>query len=153
VQLNSYDNLVVRTEKGEVLQEGEEIYGGNEAYISRADPAHNEVNTDTRYVYPAPRFEVVGSNSLLAPANIGSRLLARQRSFNESRLDLLQWDGAFLRPLITGRIEKGFLADYRYADIDNDGVKELASLLVTARPGFAGKGRYLIVVNETTLPE
>ena len=65
----------------------------------------------------------------------------------------MQWDGAQLRPLISGRVEKGYLVDYRYADIDNDGRKELASLLVTARPGLTSKGRYLIVVNETVLPE
>ena len=153
VQLNAYDNLVVRAENGEVLQELDEIYGGSEAYIPRLDPLRNNNDQEIRHVYPAPRFEVVSSNTLLAPVNIGSRTFKRQRLFKESRLDLLQWDGAQLRPLISGRLEKGYLVDYRYADIDNDGVKELASLLITARPGLTGKGRYLIVVNETVLPE
>lgn len=153
VQLNPYDNLVVRAANGEVLQEGEEIYGGNEAFIPRPDPQRVGNEPDTRNVYPAPRFEVVGRNYLLAPANLGSRTFARQRFFKESRLDLLHWDGALLRPFLPGRVENGFLADYRYADIDNDGVKEIASLLVTARPSLTGKGRYLIVVNETVLPE
>lgn len=153
VQLNAYDNLIVRVENGELLQEGDETYGGSEAFIPRADPLRLGSDVDTRHLYPAPRFEVVGSNYLLAPANIGSRTFKRQRLFKESRLDLLQWDGAMLRPLITGRVETGYLADYRYADIDNDGAKEIASLLVTARPSLTGKGRYLIVVNETVLPE
>lgn len=153
VQLNPYDKLVVRTVNGEILQEGEEIYGGSEAFIPRADPQRVGSEPDTRNVYPAPRFEVVGSSYLLAPANLGSRAFKRQRFFKESRLDLLHWDGARLRPVIPGRIESGYLVDYRYADIDNDGTKELTSLLVTARPSLGSKGRYLIVVNETVLPE
>jgi hypothetical protein len=153
VQLNAYDNLVVRGVKNEILQEGDEIYGGSEAFIPRADPLRVGNEPDTRNVYPAPRFEVVGSNYLLAPVNLGSRTFKRHRLFKESRLDLLQWDGALLRPVISGRVESGYLADYRYADIDNDGTKELASLLVTARPSLSGKGRYLIVVNETVFPE
>ncbi len=153
VQLNPYDNLVVRAENGEVLQESDEIYGGSEAYLPRLDPLRNNNDQEIRHVYPAPRLEVVGSNTFLAPANIGSRTFKRHRLFKESRLDLLQWDGAQLRPLSSGRVESGYLVDYRYADIDNDGRKELASLLATARPGLTGKGRYLIVVNETVLPE
>jgi hypothetical protein len=153
VQLNAYDNLIVRAANSEVLQEGDEIYGGNEAFIPRADPQRSSNDPDIRHLYPAPRFEVIGSNSLLAPVNLGSRTFKRQRLFKQSRLDLLQWDGASLRPVISGRVENGYLVDYRYADIDNDGTKELASLLVTARPSFGGKGRYLIVVNETVLPE
>lgn len=153
VQLNAYDNLVIRAENGEVLQESDEIYGGSEAYLPRLDPLRHSSEQEIRHVYPPPRLEVVSSNTLLAPANIGSRTFKRQRLFKESRLDLLQWDGAQLRPLISGRVEKGYLVDYRYADIDNDGTKELASLLVTARPGLTSKGRYLIVVNETVLPE
>jgi hypothetical protein len=153
VQLNAYDNLVVQGENSEVLQESDEIYGGSEAYLPRLDPLRNNNEQEIRHVYPAPRFEVVGRQTLLAPVNIGSRTFKRQRLYKESRLDLLQWDGAQLRPLISGRVEKGYLVDYRYADIDNDGRKELATLLITARPGLTGKGRYLIVVNETVLPE
>jgi hypothetical protein len=153
VQLNAYDNLVVRAENAEILQESDEIYGGSEAYLPRLDSLRNNNDQEIRHVYPAPRFEAVGSQALLAPANIGSRTFKRQRLFKKSRLDLLQWDGAVLRPVITGRVEKGYLVDYRYADIDNDGSKELVSLLVTARPSFGSKGRYLIVVNETVLPE
>jgi len=153
VQLNPYDNLVIRAANGEILQEGEEIYGGSEAFIPRADSQRAGSEPDIRHLYPAPRFEVVGSNYLLAPVNLGSRTFKRQRLFKESRLDLLHWDGALLRPLSTGRVENGYLVDYRYADIDNDGTKELASLLVTARPSLSSKGRYLIVINETVLPE
>ena len=153
VQLNAHDNLIVRGANGEILQESDEVYGGSEAYLPRLDPLRHSSDQEVRHVYPPPRLEVVGSNTLLAPANIGSRTFKRQRLFKESRLDLLQWDGAQLRPISSGRVEKGYLVDYRYADIDNDGRKELASLLVTARPGLTGKGRYLIVVNETVLPE
>lgn len=153
VQLTPYDNLVVRAANGEILQEGDEIYGGSEAFLPRADSLRLGSDPDIRHVYPAPRLEVVGSSYLLAPVNLGSRTFKRQRLFKQSRLDLLQWDGTALRPVITGRVESGYLADYRYADIDNDGTKELVSLLVTARPSLSGKGRYLIVVNETVLPE
>lgn len=153
VQLNPYDKLIVRAENGERLHEGEESYGGSEAFIPRFDPMRGGRDPEIRYVYPAPRLELIGKRYLLAPANIGSRTFARQRLFKNSRLDLLEWDGAQLRPIITGRVEKGYLVDYRYADIDNDGTKELASLLVTARPGLGGTGRYQLVVNETVLPE
>lgn len=153
VRLTPFDRLQVLAENGEVLQEGEETYGGSEAFIPRPDPRRTGSNSDTRNAYAAPRFEAVGSHYLLAPANLGSRAFARQREFKESRLDLLEWDGALLRPLLRGRVETGYLADFRYADLDNDGEKEIVSLLVTARPGLTGKGRYLIVVNETILPE
>lgn len=151
VQLNAYDNLGVRAANGEILQEGDEIYGGSEAFIPRTDLLLHSSDPDIRHLYPAPRFEVIGSHYLLAPVNLGSRTFKRQRLFKESRLDLLQWDGALLRPYRTGRVESGYLVDYRYADIDNDGTKELASLLVTARPALTSKGRYLIVVTETVL--
>lgn len=154
VRLNRFDQLQVNADSGELLQESEAIYGGTEAFLTRPDPNRSGSNSDnTRNVYPAPRFEPVASRYLLAPANLGSRAFARQRTYKESRLDLLEWDGAVLRPRITGRVEAGALVDYRYADLDNDGQKELVSLLTTARPGFTGKGRYLLLVNETTLPE
>lgn len=153
VQLNAYDNLVVRAANNEILQEGEEIFGGSEAFIPRPDPLRVGSEADIRHVYPAPRFEVLGGSYLLAPVNLGSRTFKRQRLYKQSRLDLLQWDGTSLRPVSSGRVEPGYLVDYRYADIDNDGSKELASLLVTAHPSLGGKGRYLIVVHETVLPE
>lgn len=153
VQLTPYDNLVVRAADGEVLLESDQPYGGSEAYFTRPDPQFFGNGSEGRHVYPPPRFDVVGRNQFFAPANLGSRTFKRQRLFKESRLDLLQWDGGLLRPVVTGRVEQGHLVDYRYADIDNDGVKEIVSLLVTARPGFSSKGRFQIVVNETILPE
>lgn len=154
VQLNDNEKLVVSNSSGEVVQEGDETYGGSEAYIVRVDPLRSGRDVDmTRNVYPSPRFESIGSRFLLAPVNIGSRAFARQRLFKTSRIDLLEWDGAMLRQRIIGRVESGYLADYRYADIDNDGVKEIVSLIVTTRPSFSSDGRYLILVNETVLPE
>lgn len=153
VRLTADDRLLMANAAGERIIDSDGIFGGSEAFIARPDPRRSGIDADTRNVYPPPRFETINGRYLLAPANLGSRTFARQREFKQSRLDLLSWDGAMLRPLVTGRIENGYLVDYRYADLDNDGSKEIVSLFITARPGLTGKGRYLIVVNETVLPE
>lgn len=153
VRLTSSDHLQVLSPLGEQLQESDELYGGSERFLPRLDPRQVGINSDTRNVYAPPRLETVNSRYLLAPANLGSRAFARQREFKQSRLDLLEWDGLTLRTLRSGRIEPGYLADFRKADLDNDGRDEVVMLLALSHQGFLGKGRYGLIVRETEFPK
>lgn len=153
VRLTGDDHLQVFATGGELLYESDDLYGGSELFVPRPDPRLSGRDADVRHAYLSPRLEAVSGRTLLAPVNIGGRGMARQREFKQSRLDLLTWDGMTLRVVRPGRIEPGWLVDFRRADVDNDGTTEIVSLIELTSPGFFGKGRSGLIVREAALPQ
>jgi len=138
-RFSAYDYLQVYTPQGEKLWESMDQLGGSTTFIERIDPAKNPASgDDTQNVFLDPRLEFGDNGELLVPANEGMRWLARYRSYKDSKLIAMKWDGRELREVWHTKGQKGYMADFRFADIDNDGKKEIVQGLVSTGSGMAG---------------
>jgi hypothetical protein len=147
--LNRFDELRVIDTAGQVLWKGEERVGGSEAFIERPDPSKNPAEGPaTRNVFMSARIAQGPDGTLLLPANEGSRAFSRVRSFDKSRLLALRWNGFALQEVWHTRPQPGYLADFRLADVDNDGQMEVVQALVFSRDGLMSKARSAIAVFE-----
>jgi len=122
--LSESDYLQVMTLSGDKLWKSGDHFGGREASIKRPDTGAPAGSMEFRYVFPKARIGIDGNNEILVPANEGSRIMARNPSFGSSRLMAMQWDGYTLRQVWHTQPLEGYLADFRLADIDNDGHPE-----------------------------
>lgn len=148
-RLSTLDFLQVVSAAGTKLWESDERFGGSEAYLEREDPATSAQSGDNiRFAYLPARLELGGKGEILVPVNEGSRLLARQRSFKKSRLRAMVWRGEMLREAWHTLPQDGYLADFRLADADNDGVKEVVMVLVFSGKGFSEQRRSALAVFE-----
>jgi hypothetical protein len=148
VNLSPFDFLQVLSADGEKLWESAERLGGSETYIERIDSTKPVQERDNiRHLYLSARLEQGEQGEILVPFNEGSRLFARARSFDKSRLMAMKWDGRELREVWHTREQRGYLADYRLADVDNDGSKEAVLAAVTGS-GLGGKRKSSIFVYE-----
>jgi hypothetical protein len=66
------------------------------------------------------------------------------RDFTSSEISDLEWDGLGLVENWKTRKINGYVADYQFKDIDNDGQKEIVLALVLSQEGF-GRGKSAIV--------
>lgn len=148
-QINAWDRLKVLRPDGEILWESEERFGGSEEFIERIDPARTQSsNPNTRNAFLQQRMAVGDKGELLIPANEGSRLLSRSRSFDKSRIRGMAWNGFTMQEIWHTQPQQGYLADFRLADVDNDGRKELVQGVVFTRKGLLRKGRSALGVIE-----
>lgn len=148
-RLSEYGYLQVLDAGGEKLWESSDKYGGSETYIERIDPMQNPASGDnTRNLFLAQRLEVGSNGEILVPANEGIRGFARFRSYKDSRLVSFAWDGKDLREVWHTQKQKGYLADFRLADVDNDGEKEIVQALVSAGSGLSGYRKSSLYVFE-----
>lgn len=149
VNLSSFDYFQVISADGEKLWESGERLGGSETYIERIDSTKPVQERDNiRHLYLSARLEPGEQGEILVPFNEGGRLFARARSFDKSRLMAMKWDGRELREVWHTREQHGYLADYRLADVDNDGSKEVVMAVVTPGSGLDGKRKSSIYVYE-----
>lgn len=148
-QLNPWDHLKILRSNGDLLWESDERFGGSEEFIERIDPGRNRADgPNTRDAFMQKRMTIGPSGEVLIPVNEGSRLLSRLRSFDKSRVVALQWNGFTMQELWHTQPQQGYLADFRLADVDNDGKNELVQGLVFSRKGFMRKGRSALGVIE-----
>ncbi|MBE0599352.1 MAG: VCBS repeat-containing protein, partial [Desulfuromonadales bacterium] len=97
-QLNVYDELKVVGRDGQEIWKSEERVGGSESFIERLDPTKNPISGPaTRNAFMPPRLLQGPEGTLLVPVNEGSRLLARIRTFDKSRLRAMTWNGFALQ--------------------------------------------------------
>ncbi|BCR03048.1 hypothetical protein DESUT3_01170 [Desulfuromonas versatilis] len=144
--LTERDRLQVLTTVGDLLWEGEERFGGSEAFIERPDPTlRSETLINTRNVFPQVRIEPGPQGEILVPANEGSRLFGQSRQYKKSRLVAMAWDGHTLREAWHTQPQEGYMADFRLADYDNDGKLEVLTGVVFSREGISSKGRSVLI--------
>jgi hypothetical protein len=148
VRLNSFDNLQILDANGDKLWKSDLNYGGSETFIEIPDGIGKTNDYATRNLYVQQRLEALGANRVLVPVNIGSRTFNRLISYDESQMQLLEWDGRALHTIWETAKEKGYLADYLWADLDNDGSAELAMLVAYSKGGLLSKGQFSLTVLE-----
>lgn len=136
--LNINDRLQVLEPGGATMWESSEFLGGTESYFERLD---GEYESGTRYAYLKARLEPGPMQTLLVPVNEGNRTFGSLRQFRSSHLRAVTYDGyAFVERWRT-KPQGGYMADFRLADADNDGVDEIVMLVMFSRGGWL-KSRY-----------
>jgi len=136
--LNSNDKLQVIDPAGGVVWESSDYFGGSESSFERAD---GDTAGSTRYVFVAPRLEPGPEGTVLVTVNEGSRTFNAFRQFSSSHLKAVAHDGYSLVERWRTKPQGGYLADFRMADADNDGVLEIAMLIMYSH-GDWGKVNY-----------
>jgi hypothetical protein len=145
--LNQFDKLKVFNASGEVLWESEERFGGSEIYFERIDPALNPAaGPNKRYAFLHPRIELGPDGVLLVPFNEGRRTTSHSKNFEKSSVRGMVWTGNSLQESWHTRPQSAYLADFRLADINNDGQAEMVMAQVFLREGIGRKGRSALVV-------
>jgi hypothetical protein len=134
--LPTSDRLEILQSDGMKLWESEEHFGGSETYLERTDVVTG--GDVTRYLFRQARIERGEGAEILVPVNEGSRLFPRSREFSKSRLKAMVWNGFDLAEAWSTKPQFGYLADFRLADADNDGQKEVVMAV-----GFSGKLKFL----------
>ncbi|MCE5274284.1 MAG: hypothetical protein LLG43_04005 [Deltaproteobacteria bacterium] len=119
------DHLRVTKKDGEILWEGGEQVGGSESYLE-IPPAVKGLD-DPAVVYLNARLDMSEAGELLVPVNRGITMISRLRRYATSELKAMVWDGGTLKESWSTVPQNGFLADFRIADGDNDGQKDLVT--------------------------
>lgn len=118
--LNLNDNLTIFDDEGHQLWRSKESYGGGEAYIDQGSFGANE---EVKRLFIRSRI-MLQDEVLVLPQNDGLRNLKNRRKAEKNRLIALRWNGYDMEKVWESPTRDGYLADFAYADIDNDGSKE-----------------------------
>jgi hypothetical protein len=79
--------------------------------------------------------------------------LTRVRVFKQGRFECLAWDNVGLTPKWRTRNFSGYISDYAWADLDNDGASELVFVVVASEQILGiGKERSYVVAWNLDLP-
>lgn len=147
--LSHLDNLQIYSASGEKLWEGSERMGGSEEFITRIDPSKRPQDGDnTRDAYLQARLGRGDAGEILIPVNEGDWFRARGKTFRKSKLTAMVWNGQELLEAWHTRDQNGYMADFRLADIDNDGQKEVVMAINGAGTGLLGGRRSSLYVFE-----
>jgi len=118
----------------ERLWKSDEVYGGSNTVITNDDLPPEDENRST---YINLRILTVDSKKdnkkeIIIVKNISStgRLFKNVRLFSSSEVYDLEWDGLGLIENWRTRKINGYVADYQFKDIDNDGQNEVVLALV-----------------------
>lgn len=147
--LSHLDNLQIYSAAGEKLWEGSDRMGGSEEFITRIDPSKAPQDGDnTREAYLQARLGRGDAGEILIPVNEGDWFRARGKTFRKSKLTAMVWNGQELLEAWHTREQNGYMADFRLADIDNDGQKEVVMAINGASTGLLGARRSSLYVFE-----
>ncbi|MGK2944911.1 MAG: FG-GAP repeat domain-containing protein [Desulfuromonadales bacterium] len=125
VNIDLNDKLLLLEQDGSSLWESSDYYGGSKSFFKRK----GQVREGARYRYLKQRIEPGPDNTVLVPVNKGSRLTSFTRKFNQSHLEALSFDGYSMVERWRTQPQGGYMADYRMADVDNDGANEIVVIV------------------------
>lgn len=132
--LDNSDKLTIFGNDGQQLWQGRENYGGGEAFIEQKE---QKVKNETRRLFIRSRLSLQGE-TLVLPQNDGPRSMSNWRKADKSRLAALRWNGYEMENVWESPTRDGYLADFAYGDVDNDGQPEYV-LIGTMATGFFNK--------------
>ena len=132
--LDRSDKLTVLGDDGQQLWQGRENYGGGEAYIEKKERKDRDA---TQRLFIRSRLSQQGE-TLILPQNDGSRSISNWRKADKSRLAALRWNGYEMEKVWESPTRDGYLADFAYGDVNNDGKSEYL-LIGTLSTGFFNK--------------
>lgn len=162
VTLNDYDYICIyeQTDKplsrvavmggsNEFIWKSEDVFGGSNTII---EPMRaSEVNADDPYNYINLRILTYDTNKdgkreIIIVKNLSSsgRMFQRVKLFTSAEVYDLEWDGMGMVENWRTKKINGYVADYQFKDIDNDGENEVVLALVLS-VGGAIKDRSVIV--------
>jgi TolB-like protein len=132
----------------ERLWKSDEVYGGSNTVIVNDDLLPDDEN---KFTYINLRILTVdtkkdGKKEIIIVKNMSSagRLFKNVRLFTSSEVYDLEWDGLGLVENWKTRKINGYVADYQFKDIDNDGQNEVVLALVMST-GASVSDRSVIV--------
>lgn len=132
--LDSSDNLTILGDDGQQLWQGRESYGGGEAFIEKKELKNR---SEMRRLFIRSRLSLDGV-TLVLPQNDGPRSISNWRKADKSRLTALRWNGYEMEKVWESPSRDGYLADFAYGDVNNDGESEYL-LIGTLSTGFFNK--------------
>jgi TolB-like protein len=147
----------VRTIAGgkESLWKSEENFGGSNTYIE-AKTTDIRSEAYEKYTYINPRIltydmNKTGKRDIYIVKNISSsgRVLQNVRLFTSAEMYSLTWDGLGMLENWRTRKINGYVADYQFKDIDNDGENEIVLALVLST-GASISNRSVIAAYKVT---
>ena len=140
---------------GGILWKSEENFGGSNTYIEARTTEHNMQDYE-RNTYINPRIltydmNKTGKRDIYIVKNISSsaRALQNVKLFTSAEIYNLTWDGLGMLENWRTRKINGYVADYQFKDIDNDGENEIVLALVVST-GLSVKDRSVIVSYKMT---
>ncbi len=144
---SSMERLRVYSSKNSRLSESDEKYSGSSLGIETTStmPGMNKGEPGMEDYYYVPlrmipcdldgdgNYEVI----LNHPISTASELFTRYRSFPQSEIHALYWDGSGMNLQWKTKRIKGTIVDYTIADVDGNGILDLA-VCINTHPGALG---------------
>ncbi len=170
IALNDYDHLCVyeETEKdlslvgvfgsrGDLLWQSDEVFGGSNNAIE--DELYQGPDKEDAKTYLNTRIITHDTNKdgkkeiiIVKNSSPTGRILEHVRIFTTSEIYNLSWDGLGMVENWRTRRTNGYVADYQFKDLDNDGQPEVVLALVQS-VGLSIRSRSVVVAYRLTVPE
>jgi TolB-like protein len=136
----------------ELRWRSDEAFGGSNTFIEpviQTSDAREGLEIKSRYINPriiTYDTNRDGKREIIVVKNISSagRLFDRIKLFNAAEIYNLEWDNMGMVENWRTKKISGYVADYQFKDIDNDGENEVVIALVLSGGGLT-KGRSVIV--------
>jgi len=121
----------------ERIWKSDDVFGGSNNFIDTAmqrGPDRPDKNTYINLRILTYDFKNDGKKEIIIVKNLSSvgRLFRNVKAFSSSEVYDLEWDGLGLLENWKTKKINGYVADYQFKDIDNDGQKEIVLALVLA---------------------
>jgi hypothetical protein len=145
--ITTNDKLQVATPGGTLLWKSGSNYGGSETGFTLQEST--AVELEKKY-FIQQRLISLPDGKILVPLNEGSRIFEQYRNFKKSSLIAMTWNGFALQEAWRTSPQEGYLADFDYADADNDGQLEIVMMINFKRDNFIQDGRSTFFIYELT---
>ncbi len=150
---DSDDHLVLYSSEGEKLWKSDTAFGGSETYLKTAAGDHDS-SPGRRYLSQRlciADLDQDGRNEVVTVVNqsLSSRWFKRYRKYAETAVVGLAWDGLGLSERWRTRKISGYAADFAWADMDGDGIRELALFIVSKRDSLFSAPRSCLILYDT----
>lgn len=143
----------------ELLWRSDTTYGGSNNYIANIDkqkPSDANLETSAFANLRILSFDTNkdGKKELIIVKNLSAvgRIFKNLKLFTSSEIYNLEWDGLGMAENWRTKKINGYVADYAFKDIDNDGQPEIVLALMQST-GAALTDRSVIVVYELEMPQ
>jgi hypothetical protein len=137
-----------------LIWRSDEVYGGSNNYFENTDKTHPENNTSETDKSAFANLRILtfdtnkdGKKQVIIAKNLSSvaRVLKHMKLFTSSEIYNLEWDGMGMAENWRTKKINGYIADYCFKDIDNDGKPEIV-LAVVLSVGASIREKSVIVV-------